>query len=912
MYSNIAKYPDWLTRDSADNTGDAMHPGIPEGIDPEVADTRKSNVTYVYDDRYPFDNITTNNILWYRTGAYSPTAGIFDRDGEDWEEQALPIGNGYMGGMVFGMPPKDHIQISEETFWAAGYKGIQQDNSAKWLEYARRCAGGERTDDKGLSTAFVVNKHMSEGTNGFMSAGNLMVDFEMPENPVIRNYYRDLNLDTGIAHVQYEYDMVTYYREYMASYPDETIAVHYSADRGNSLNFKVYYISPHTGTLEITDNTLIIKGRLKDSEPYVGRGKVTYECKSDLEYCQKIKVTATGGQIIQGDNYIQVKNADSAVVYVAAATDYDPAEFELNKDGSFNTATVAFKHKTGLEYAVKKATQRLGKAAGKDFDTYRKQHIEDYSGLFGRVKLSLTDEICKIPTDELRNSYKNAVNATYTGEDETIPGVITKSSEEAYNKLDRHLEELFYQYARYMMIASSREKSFPATLQGKWCQSVAEIWGSCYCININLQMNYWMAGNANLYESGKALVGWLETQIPAGQITARNSYGIVPDSSDERDGVFIMHVKQGINGTTDMTGAATYQSAGNTAWLMQNIWDLYETSGDIAYLREHIYPIMRKSANFYVKYLKQFKIKSEDTANYPDGFYYTTGPAHSPENGPCTLGIKYDLMLICGLFDYCIEAAAILQTDTDKVQEWNYVRQHMERALEIGEDGQLKEWKEECRYNRDKAGNLIGREYHRHLSHLVCLYPGKLVSIHTPEYLEGVKKVLERRGDNGKGWTCSFKMLLRARTYAGDKALEIFRFQLAQKVYGNLFDTHPPFQIDGNFGSAAGIMELLMQSHNKELHMLPALPKLWDKGSVSGLKTKTGATVDIAWENNRLKSARIITCRTEQVKVRCENAGMLYVKAEHDKEPKAFEKGIDGSFVLGEFKENTAYEICAV
>lgn len=515
---------------------------------------------------------------------------------------------------------------------------------------------------------------MSEGINGYISVGNIFVDFtDIPDNAVVKNYYRDLNLDDSVAHVRYEYDNKEYSREYFASHPKQTLVFRCT---GDELNFNVNPVSMHPGEVTVNDGEITIIGKLKDSEPYSSGGNAAWNQESDLEYCTKVKVIADNGTVT---------------------------------------------------------------------DSY------------------------------------NSVNVS----------------------------------------------------------------------------------GANLLDSGKSLIGWFNSQIPAGRITAKNMYGVTPksytysdgkitftDSADDADDVFIMHTKQAIMGTTDMTGSTSIQSAGNTAWLMYNLWDLYQTTGDKELLENDLYPIMRKAANFYTQYIYTNERKTtSDTTKYTDGYYYTTWAGRSPEQGPTEEGIKYDLQLVAGMYD-TIAAAKTLNVDADKIAAWEEIRNHLEAPVELGEDGQIKEWKEETTYNRDANGNAIGGDYHRHISHLVGLYPGTLINRDTSEWLEGAKIVLENRGDGATGWSTSNKFLLWARTLEGDKALDLFRFQLAHRTYANLFDYHSPFQIDGNFGSAAGVMELLMQSQTGTVYILPALPSLWDKGEISGIKAKNGAEISIKWENN--------------------------------------------------------------
>lgn len=845
-YKNVPLVSDWITGQKSGlgmGAGIIAPSGAPVGVDPELVDTSTLNVNYVYDSDYPEQ--TVDNVLWYKTGAYLKSANgannsIYARDSADWEQQALPIGNGYMGGMLFGMPDKDQIQFNEETFWAAGYRGVQTEVASN-----------------------NINSKMSEGINGYMSVGNLFVDFDMPENAQINNYYRDLNLDEAVAHVNYEYNGTGYHREYFASYPKEVLVLRYTADTDNALSFSVNPVSAHPGDVTVNNGEIKIVGRLKDSEPYSSGGNAAWNQESDLEYCTIIKVIADDGVVTDGYNKVDISDATGVTVIVAAATDYDPDRFVLNADGSVDMTKTPYKSERGVAAAIEKAENRINGAASISYDELKAEHIADYKSQFDTVKFSLTDdnEVCQLPTNELQASYKNVIGVK-TNSDNT-----TSVSYDAgkYSALDKHLEELHYNYARYMMIASSRSTTMPATLQGKWCQSVAEIWGSCYCININMEMNYWFVGGANLLDSGKALIKWFNSQIPAGRVTAKNMYKVTPksytfengvmsftDSDADEDDVFIMHTKQAIMGTTDMTGSTNIQSPGNTAWLMYNLWDLYQTSGDEELLRNELYPIMRKAANFYTQYLyNNMKVKTSDTDTYPDGYYYTTWEGRSPEQGPTQTGIKYDLQLVAGMYDYVIAAAEVLGVDEDKVAAWHEIRDHLETPVELGDDGQIKEWAQETTYNTDGSGKALGDPVHRHISHLVGLYPGNLINRDTPELLDGAKIVLQKRGDDSTGWSCSNKFLLWARALDGDKALELFRYQLAQKTYANLFDFHEPFQIDGNFGSAAGVMELLMQSQTGDIYILPALPTEWDKGEISGIKAKNGAEISIRWSENK-------------------------------------------------------------
>jgi alpha-L-fucosidase 2 len=843
-YKGIPIYSNWITHPKYGNGPGVMNPDkVPAGIDSDVVNTKKLNVNYLYDNAYQIGK--QDNFLWYKTSAYDPNSTIYDRDGKDWEEQALPIGNGFLAAMLFGMPGKDHIQFNEETFWAAGYRGVQE---------------------KVVSDN--VNKKMGEGINGFMNNGNVFVDFNLPQNPEILNYYRDLDLNTAVSSVRYQYKKVNYKREYFASYPAQVIVLRYTAEEAKALNFSVKPVSAHPGNIQVTNGVVTITGKLKDSEPYTGGGKAAYNQPSDLEYCTKIKVIADDGELIDHYGSVEVKNASRVTVIITSATDYDPNAFSINTDGKVNLENPQFKHKNGLEFAIQKAENRLANTFNKTYEQLKSEHIADYQPIFNRVSFNLGEKQTSkpIPTNERVAAYAKVIKGIKAGES------ISYSKDE-YDTLDTHLEELFYQYGRYLMIASSRENTLPATLQGKWNQSVAEIWGSTYCININLEMNYWFAGGANLMDSGKALVNWIETQIPAGSLTARNMYDVktasyhldkqnnivfTPSENEIADGVFVMHTKQSINGQTDLTGSTSIQSPGNTAFLMYNLWDLFQRSQDEKWLANQLYPILRKSANFYAAYLNENKVKTVDVKQYPKGYFYTTGKGRSPEHGSYQKGIKYDLQLISGLLDYTLEAAKILKIDLEKQAVWNELRTNLEKPIELGTDGQIKEWNQETSYNKDATGKDLGDPNHRHISHLVGLYPGNLINPQTPEFQKGAKIVLQKRGDDATGWSIANKFLMWTQVQEGDKALELLRYQLAQRTYSNLFDFHAPFQIDGNFGAAAGIQELLLQSNANDVYLLPTLPSVWKEGTIKGIIAKNGTQIDMTWKNGTLENAKIL------------------------------------------------------
>ena len=355
-YSNIPLVSDWLTGAKSGlgmGAGVISPSSVPYGIDPNLVDVSTLNVNYTYDNNY--QGATADNALWYKTGAFLASANgannsIYARDGADWEQQALPIGNGYMGGMIFGLPDKDQIQINEETFWAAGYRGTQTGVNSN-----------------------TVNSKMSEGINGYMSVGNIFVDFNMQKGATVNNYYRDLNLDESVAHVRYEYDNKNFNREYFASYPKEVLVFRYT---GDDLNFDVKPVSMHPGNVTVNNGEIKIVGKLKDSEPYSSGGNAAWNQESDLEYCTIIKVIADDGTVTDGYNSVNVSDSTGVTILVAVATDYDPTQFELNADGTVNMSKTPYKNTQGVKAAVEKAEKRIQGASELTYEELKNEHIK--------------------------------------------------------------------------------------------------------------------------------------------------------------------------------------------------------------------------------------------------------------------------------------------------------------------------------------------------------------------------------------------------------------------------------------------------------------------------------------------------------------------------------------------------------
>ncbi len=522
----------------------------------------------------------------------------------------------------------------------------------------------------------------------------------------------------------------------------------------------------------------------------------------------------TDGDILITGGTLTVTNATEAVVYITAATDYEMKYPTYRSNTDPATITIP----------LVEAASRLG------WDELYREHLADYSAIYNRVSLELGNDYADMPSDKLLEAYRNGDRA-------------------AMNRL----ETLYFQYGRYLLISSSREGSLPANLQGVWNESNTPPWCCDYHINVNLQMNYWGAYNTNMAETVPPLVDFLDSLRAPGRVTAKEYYNIISDEAEPENG-WTAHTQCSPFGWT-APGWDFYWgwSTAAVAWLMQNIWEHYEFTGDKKYLAEKIYPIMRESVKFYTQWLifdeKQNRLVSS--------------PTYSPEHGPAAIGNTYEQSLIEQLFIDFLKAAEALNTDPELCAK---VRDMLPKLdpYHVGKTGLLKEWFEEDEPDFDSSKV---QKNHRHISHLMGLYPGKQINNSRPELMDAAIATMNDRGDESTGWARAYKINLWARTGDGERTYKLLRGLLESCTFVNLWDFHPPFQIDGNFGASAGIAEMLLQSHEEYIRLLPALPDAWKNGSFKGLCARGGFVINAIWENGEIISAEVFSKNGGELKI---------------------------------------------
>lgn len=756
--------------------------------------------------------------LWYN----SPTNSRVPDDGKAWASdstwlRALPVGNGHLGAMIYGDVHKERIQLNEKTLWSGSPDDNNNPQAVQSLSKIRQLLfEGKYKEANQLNSATQVCKGAGSGHGegskhpygSYQTLGDLYFDFQNKAN--FTNYHKELDLSRAVVTVSYSQNGINYKREIFASYPDNVLVMRFSADKKQAINFDCQLGRPERFQTSAETDHLLMTGKLSD-----GKGG------DGLSYATRLKALNKGGKITYDNDGLFVLGADEVVLLLTASTNYKQ-EYQNYLSG-----------KNPLE-----TTSQLQKNASKlPYAKLLERHLTDYQSLFNRVQFKLggSTKEADLPTNMLLQNPDNL-----------------------------HLHELYFQFGRYLLIASSRNGTLPANLQGIWSNKIQTPWNGDYHININLQMNYWPADLANLSDCYSPFTDLVESLVKPGEKTASVQYNAKGWCAQ------VITNTWGYTAPGEETSWGMYAVGGG--WLSHQLWDHYLFTQDLNYLKR-IYPILLKSAEFFLDWLVQ------DPANGK----WVSGPSTSPENRfvapdgskvSISMGPAHDQQIIRELFSATLTAAALLEDKNGVLPRIENVLQNLEQPR-IGKDGRLMEWREEF---------AEVEPTHRHVSHLFMLHPGAQIDpLRTPELAMAARKSLEMRTDIGTGWSLAWKVNFWARLLDGERAYRLLKNLLyatkeysvqmssAGGTYQNLFCGHPPFQIDGNLGGTAGIAEMLVQSHLSEIHLLPAIPQAWSTGEVKGLKARGGVEVAMKWANGNLQSGTIKTNNTREIVIRTKN-----------------------------------------
>ncbi len=766
-----------------------------------------------------------------------------------WQQLTLPIGNSMMGANIYGEIAEEHLTFNQKTLWNGGpsesrpnYNGGNKQNMAD--TYQRVVDLFLAGEDSAASSLCDSLTGESAGYGAYQSWGDIYLKFDGLSSST--DYRRDLDLTTGMANVDFTANGTDYHREYFISHPDNVLAMKLTADGSSKLNMNVKFLVDNGETDDETTSNLNRKLGKENVSYTVNAQEGTIVTKGQMQDNQMqmnsmLKVQTQGTVTKNADGQsLDVANADEVVIFISADTDYK------NDYPSYRTGETP-------EELAESVAQTVTAAAEKGYSEVQKSHLKDYQELFGRVNLDLGQSATDKTTDALLTAY----NATGNGA--------------ASDTEKRLLEVILYQYGRYLTIASSREGDLPSNLQGVWQNRVGDhtrvAWGCDYHMNVNLQMNYWPTYSANLAECATPLIDYVDSLREPGRVTAESYYGIKSETGEANG--FTAHTQNTPFGWTCPGWAFSWGwSPAAVPWIIQNCWEHYEYTGDVQYMKEHIYPMLKEEAILYDQILVDSGVKIT-LADGTESTRLVSAPTYSPEMGIRTLGNAYEQVLIWQLYEDAITAAKTLGVDSDLAAQWKKNQDRL-APIEIGDSGQIKEWYNETTLGQTTTGPVTGYEAgHRHMSHLLGVFPGDLVSVENKEYMDAAIVSLENRGYNSTGWAMGQRINAWARTGDGEKAHLLIRNLFSGGIYPNLWDSHAPFQIDGNFGYTSGVNEMLMQSNVGYINILPAIPEIWSEGSVDGILARGNFEIGIEWQEGKATSVEIESKNGGECVVQC-------------------------------------------
>lgn len=733
----------------------------------------------------------------------------FDKPAAQWEE-TLPLGNGRLGMTPDGGVEKERIVLNDITLWSGSPQDANNYEAYKQLPAIRKLLAEGKNDEaqRLIDKDFVC---LGPGSGGpqwgcFQMLADLDIRYKYPEGSSgVKNYSRRLSLDSALATTRFELNGIEYKREYFCSFDDDVDIIRLTAGGKGKLNFSVGISRPERGVASVAEGVLQLSGQLDNGVD--GKG---------MQYLTSVKVLNTGGRQSVSGTELEVTGADEAIIIISAATDF--------RNPGFKAAVAA----------------NMKAAEKKKFAAQKLTHVRNFKKLFDRVSIDLGHG----PSEELTTDQRLADHYQHPEKDRSLP-------------------ILFLQFGRYLNISSTRVGLLPPNLQGLWANQVHTPWNGDYHLDVNVQMNHWPVEMANLSELNLPLTELVRGLVEPGQKTAKAYYNA--------DG-WVAHVITNVWGFTEPGESASWGvTKSGSGWLCNNLWEHYDYSNDVSYLKS-IYPILKGSALFY----KSILVKDEKTG------WLVTSPSSSPENSfllpngnhaSICVGAAIDNQIIRELFNNVITASETLKMDQAFADSLRASLPLLPPAGIIAPDGRIQEWLEDYKETDPQ---------HRHISHLYGLYPANLITANgTPDLAEAAKKTLNVRGDDGPSWSIAYKQLFWARLLDGDRAFKLLReilkptlrtdinYGAGGGVYPNLLSAGPPFQIDGNFGAEAGIMEMLLQSHAGYIELLPAIPGIWKKeGSVKGLKARGNITVDFDWKDGMVTSYRISSSKRKPVSVK--------------------------------------------